>query len=51
MQLADNKVLFGYICGTQPDADSPSDADREGFRRAAELLRTLLRREGRIDNV
>lgn len=49
-QLSDNKVLFGYICGTHPDTDSPSDADREGFRRAAELLRTLLRREGRIDD-
>ncbi len=42
--LPDNKELFGYICGTQPDGDSPGDADREGFRRAAEILRDMLKK-------
>jgi hypothetical protein len=40
--LSYHKELFGYICGKHAIDGTPDDADREGFRRAAGILRNML---------
>jgi hypothetical protein len=41
--LSDMKELFGFICGNRA-TDSPDEADREGFRKAAEIIRGMLKK-------
>ncbi len=41
--LAQQKELFGHICGRHPTDTAPNDADREGFRKAADILRAKLK--------
>lgn len=43
MELSAHKELFGYICGKHAVDGSPDSEDREGFLRAAEMLRRMLR--------
>ncbi len=41
-ELPAHKALFGYICGKHAVDGSPDNKDREGFRRAAEMLRRMI---------
>ncbi len=42
--LPDHKELFGYICGKHATDGTPDNADREGFRRAVEIIRKILKK-------
>jgi len=39
--VSEEKELSGYICGKSGSDKKPDDADREGFKKAAEILRRL----------
>ncbi len=43
-ELFDHKELFRLICGKYNGRDLPDDADRDGFRRAAEIIREMLKK-------
>jgi hypothetical protein len=40
--LPDHKELFGYICGKHAVDGTPDKDDREGFRKAAEIIRKMI---------
>jgi hypothetical protein len=40
-EISEEKELFGYICGKSGSDKKPDDADREGFKKAVEILRRL----------
>lgn len=42
-ELSDHRELFGYICGKHATDGVPDSADQEGFRRAAEIIRRILK--------
>jgi hypothetical protein len=42
--LPDYKELFGYICGKHATDGAPDADDRESFRKAAEIIRRMLKK-------
>ncbi|HOT46083.1 MAG TPA: hypothetical protein PLM53_15630 [Spirochaetota bacterium] len=42
--LSDHRDLFGYICGKHATDGTPDSADREGFRRAVEIIRRMMKK-------
>ncbi|MBP7584587.1 MAG: hypothetical protein KBA61_11160 [Spirochaetes bacterium] len=46
-ELSDDKELFGFVCGKHAVDGTPDVADREGFRRAVEILQERMGRARR----